>query len=164
MLFSIGLNLSFPWKVVKSEFRLLDESNIRELHIWIDFEYGSRFISSKGTLLSPHDTVDKQWRHLNFFEHPCYLHARVPRLKTDVSSIERVQVPWARHNGRSICEVICILQIACWWTVPEGWTPQIARPLGGKPEGISTQLGLFDAFRGVCDGSYRRRDTCQLCR
>lgn len=90
MLFSIGLNLSFPWKVVKSEFRLLDESNIRELHIWIDFEYGSRFISSKGTLLSPHDTVDKQWRHLNFFEHPCYLHARVPRLKTDVSSIEMV--------------------------------------------------------------------------
>ena len=83
MLFSIGLNLSFPWKVVKSEFRLLDESNIRELHIWIDFEYGSRFISSKGTLLSPHDTVDKQWRHLNFFEHPCYLHARVPRLKTE---------------------------------------------------------------------------------
>ncbi len=99
MLFSIGLNLSFPWKVVKSEFRLLDESHIRELHIWIDFEYGSRFISSKGTLLSPHDTVDKQWRHLNFFEHPCYLHARVPRLKTDVSSIEMVQVPWTRHNS-----------------------------------------------------------------
>ena len=42
-------------------------------------------------------------------------------------------------NGRAICEVICILQIACWWTVPKGWTPQIARPLGGKPEGISTQ-------------------------
>ena len=52
MLFFIGLNLFFPWKVVKSEFRLLDESNIRELHIWIDFEYNSRFISSKGTLLS----------------------------------------------------------------------------------------------------------------
>ena len=53
MLFSIGLNLSFPWKVVKSEFRLLDESNIRELHIWIDFEYGSRFIcfGSMGILL-----------------------------------------------------------------------------------------------------------------
>ncbi len=42
-------------------------------------------------------------------------------------------------NGRAICEVICILQIACWWTVPQGWTPQIARPLGGKPGGISTQ-------------------------
>ena len=53
-------------------------------------------MSSKGTFLPAHDTVDKEWRHLNFFEHPCYLHARVPRLKTDASSIELVQVPWAR--------------------------------------------------------------------
>lgn len=99
MLFSIGLNLSSPWKVVKSEFRLVDDSHVRELHIWIDFERGSTFMSSKGTSLAPHDTVDKVWRHLNFFEHPCYLHARVPRLKTDSSSIEMVQVPWARLNS-----------------------------------------------------------------
>ena len=83
MLFSIGLNLSSPWKVVKSEFYIPEGSNVRELHI----------------VLSPHDTVDKVWRHLNFFEHPCYLHARVPRLKIDASSIEMVQVPWARSNS-----------------------------------------------------------------
>ena len=99
MLFSIGLNLSFPWKVVKSEFRVVDDSHVRELHIWIDFERGAQFMSSKGTVLSPHDTVEREWRHLNFFEHPCYLHARVPRLKTDASSIEMVQVPWARLNS-----------------------------------------------------------------
>lgn len=99
MLFSIGLSLSSPWKVVKSEFLIPQGSNVRELHIWIDFERGTKFMSSKGTVLSPHDTVDKEWRHLNFFEHPCYLHARVPRLKTDASSIEMVQVPWARHNS-----------------------------------------------------------------
>lgn len=99
MLFSIGLNLSSPWKVVKSEFSLPEGSKVRELHIWIDFERGAKFLSSKGSLLSPHDTIDKTWRHLNFFEHPCYLHARVPRLKTDASSIEMVQVPWARSNS-----------------------------------------------------------------
>lgn len=98
-LFSIGLNLSSPWKVVKSEFCMPEGSIVRELHIWIDFERGSKFLSSKGTLLSPHDTVDKVWRHLNFFEHPCYLHARVPRLKTDASSTEMVKVPWARSNS-----------------------------------------------------------------
>lgn len=99
ILFSMGLTLTSPWKVVKSEFRLLDNSNVRELHIWIDFERGAQFQSSNCTVLSPHDTVDKQWGHLNFFEHPCYLHARVPRLKTDASSIEMVQVPWARLNS-----------------------------------------------------------------
>lgn len=68
-------------------------------YIWIDFDRGAKFMSSKGTILPPHDTVDKEWRHLNFFEHPCYLHACVPRLKTDASSIEMVQVPWARSNS-----------------------------------------------------------------
>lgn len=99
MLFSLGLNLTSPWKVVKSEFLVPETSTVRELHLWIDFDRGSRFMSSKGTLLSPHDTVDKVWRHLNFFEHPCYLHARVPRLRTDAGSIEMVEVPWARQNS-----------------------------------------------------------------
>ena len=98
-LFSIGLNLSSPWKVVRSEFRPSETGGSRELHIWIDFERGSRFLSSDGALLSPHDTVDREWRHLNFFEHPCYLHARVPRLRTEPSSIETVSVPWARPNS-----------------------------------------------------------------
>lgn len=99
MLFSLGLNLTPPWKVVKSEFLVPETSTVRELHLWIDFERGSCFMSSKGTLLSPHDTVDKVWRHLNFFEYPCYLHARVPRLRTDAGSIEMVEVPWARFNS-----------------------------------------------------------------
>lgn len=99
MLFTIGLNLSSPWKVVKSEFLVPDSSKVRELHIWIDFDRGAKFISSKGTILPPRDTVDKEWRHLNFFEHPCYLHARVPRLKTDASSIEMVQVLWVCTNS-----------------------------------------------------------------
>lgn len=99
MLFSIGLNLPRPWKVVKSEFVMPAGSSVRELHLWIDFERGARFLSSRHTYLPPHDTVEKEWRHLNFFEHPCYLHARVPRLKTDASSIELVEVPWARLNS-----------------------------------------------------------------
>ena len=48
-----------PWKVVKSEFLVPETSTVRELHLWIDFKRGSCFMSSKGTLLSPHDTVDK---------------------------------------------------------------------------------------------------------
>lgn len=33
MLFSIGLNVSSPWKMVKSEFRMLENRKVRELHI-----------------------------------------------------------------------------------------------------------------------------------
>jgi transposase len=27
-----------------------------------------------------HDTVERQWQHLSFFEHTCYLHCAVPRI------------------------------------------------------------------------------------
>lgn len=46
-----------------------------------------------------YDTIDKTWRHLNFFEHLCYLHASVPRVKTGEYKIVMVEVPWARKNS-----------------------------------------------------------------
>ena len=39
------------------------------------------------------------WRHLNFFQHGAYLHARVPRVRCPEHGVKQVQVPWAR--GRS---------------------------------------------------------------
>lgn len=99
-LFELGLGLSDPWKIVDTKL-LVSESNskCKELHIWIDFKKGHRFMSSKGQLMTAYDAVDKTWRHLNFFEHPCYLHARVPRIRTSCSTIEIIQVPWARPNS-----------------------------------------------------------------
>jgi transposase len=42
-----------------------------------------------------HDTQDKTWRHLNFFQHECYLHTRVPRVRTDEGGVLMVLPPWA---------------------------------------------------------------------
>ena len=42
-----------------------------------------------------YDTQDKTWRHLNFFEHECVLHARVPRIKRDDGCIRLVKPPWS---------------------------------------------------------------------
>ena len=46
-----------------------------------------------------YDTVDKTWRHLNFFEHVTYIHARVPRTNCDDCGIGMVAVPWARAGS-----------------------------------------------------------------
>jgi transposase len=43
-----------------------------------------------------HDTVQKTWRHLNFFQQACYLNCRVPRIKTKDGKVNMVEVPWAR--------------------------------------------------------------------
>src|SRR5690606_31612929 len=39
------------------------------------------------------------WRHLNFFQHHCYLHARVPRTKCPEHGVKRIDVPWARAGS-----------------------------------------------------------------
>lgn len=98
-LFTLGLNLSKPWQVVKVEFSQVEGAVGQELHIWLDFEKGYRFLSSTGAELTAYDTVEKTWRHLNFFQHACYLHARVPRLRSSGGEIETVSVPWARKNS-----------------------------------------------------------------
>lgn len=98
-LFTLGLNLSKPWQVVKVEFSHVEGQVEQELHIWLDFERGHRFLSSHGAELTAYDTVEKTWRHLNFFQHACYLHARVPRLRSSAGEIEMVSVPWTRKNS-----------------------------------------------------------------
>ncbi len=63
------LGLSDPWIVTGSS---IEDG---ELHIKVDFNRGSRFDG-----LAVHDSVDRSWRHLNFWQYPTYIHARVPRV------------------------------------------------------------------------------------
>jgi transposase len=46
-----------------------------------------------------HDTVKKTWRHLNFFQHQAFLHARVPRIDCPDCGVRLVAVPWARPGS-----------------------------------------------------------------
>jgi transposase len=38
-------------------------------------------------------------QHLNFFEHTCFIHGRVPRIKSSTGEITTVVVPWARTGS-----------------------------------------------------------------
>lgn len=95
-IFGIALGLSSPWYVERVEF--LDSSDSKELHLYLNFERGYHFPTSTGSSTA-YDTVERTWQHLNFFQHRCYLHARVPRVKTEDNSIHQVSVPWARENS-----------------------------------------------------------------
>src|SRR5262249_35250405 len=46
-----------------------------------------------------HDTVKKTWRHLNFFQHQAFLHARVARIDCSDCGVRLVNVPWARPGS-----------------------------------------------------------------
>jgi transposase len=94
-LFSMALGLQTPWQVKNVTFST-NESGHSELHLHIDFATGTRFPDEKNNLCPVHDTVERQWQHLSFFEHTCYLHCAVPRITTTEGKVRFVDVPWAR--------------------------------------------------------------------
>ena len=97
-LFSMALGLQSPWQVNDISFAA-EESKQRELHLHIGFPRGSRFPDETGAACPVHDTVEREWQHLNFFEHHCYLHCGVPRIKTSDGKVVTVNVPWSRPGS-----------------------------------------------------------------
>ena len=98
-LFSQALGLQSPWKVEEIIFSHDNSSTQNELHLHIGFESGARFSDESDTLCPVHDTVDRHWQHLSFFEHTCYLHCAVPRITTAEGNVRTVEVPWARPGS-----------------------------------------------------------------
>jgi transposase len=110
ILFEMALGLSGGWKVVKSEFA----GEPRKLEIYLDFAPGQRFGCPEcGELCVIHDTAEKRWRHLNFFQYPCELVARVPRAICAKHGVRQVEVPWARAgSGFTVMMEAAVLLLA----------------------------------------------------
>jgi len=98
-LFELALQLAPSWYIKDIKFKPTKGKSKGKLDIYLDFKKGNRFKDDSENLCPVHDTVEKTWRHLDFFQHMCYLHARVPRIKTANEKVSLVQVPWARQNS-----------------------------------------------------------------
>ena len=95
-LFKTALVLQPPWEVASLDFDLSQ----RRLDIRVDFQRGSFFPCPVcGKPCKAHDTEERIWRHLDFFQHAAYLTARIPRCKCDEPGIKTVDVPWARKGS-----------------------------------------------------------------
>lgn len=96
-LFRIALGLEKPWYIKTIDFKVEE----KQLDLHIDFDSGSKFPcpSCDGPGCHVHDTIERTWRHLNFFQFKTYLHCRVPRTKCEDCGVKQVQVPWARKSS-----------------------------------------------------------------
>ena len=95
-LFTVALGLTPPWEVRDLRFSVED----KRLDIVVDFERGASFPCPVcGTPSKAHDTEERTWRHLDFFQHAAYLTARVPRCKCLMHGVKSVPVPWARPGS-----------------------------------------------------------------
>nr|QBA86154.1 ISAtc1 [Acidithiobacillus caldus] len=96
-LFTLALGLVPPWAVDVVRFTVEE----KRLDLHINFPKGSRFACSVcGEECPVHDTRDHTWRHMDFFQHEAYLHARVPRVKCQEHGVHQISVPWAREGSR----------------------------------------------------------------
>jgi transposase len=95
-LFTAALGLVLPWQATDIQF----DPAKRRLDIRVDFKPGSTFACPDcAELCKVHDTAEREWRHLNFFEHQCFLKARLPRVSCKAHGVKTVQVPWARPGS-----------------------------------------------------------------
>ena len=97
-LFGMALGITPPWEVTEVAFT----KDANRLDITIGFQRGATFACPVcGTPAPVHDTTEKEWRHLNFFQYEAYLHAKVPRVKcpNQGCGVKQVTVPWARAGS-----------------------------------------------------------------
>lgn len=136
-LFQMALNITDPWFVTNIDFNVEN----KKLDIYVDFKKGSTFsyeyietkIETKKVIidgvetnkedeveisreafndLKAYDTMDKEWRHLNFFEHECYIHARVPRVKLPNGKVKLIKTPWEGiSNGFTLLFEALLMQL-----------------------------------------------------
>jgi transposase len=96
-LFQLALGLQSPWYVADCAF----DCDKKRLDLKLDFKTGSRFTCAECKVdgCPVHDTDEKTWRHLDFFQHQAFLTARVPRVTCAKCGTKQVDVPWARKGS-----------------------------------------------------------------
>lgn len=90
-LFEAALGIAKPWYVNGINFDVAAKT----LTISVDFVAGTRFPAAGMAGLHPvHDTQTKRLRHLNFFQHECFLEVRTPRVKTPDGKVVQYEPDW----------------------------------------------------------------------
>jgi len=140
----MALQLGPEWKVTRSELSPVDHT----LRIWLDFREGHRFPCPECGCPSPaHDTVEKRWRQMNFWQQKTELVARVPRVDSPEHGVRLAEVPWARPgSGFTLMMEAVILMLAQEMSFPswprclrsrtpgcgESWSTTWKRPNGRR--------------------------------
>jgi len=95
-LFTAALGLGRQWRVVECRF----EGEPKRLELRLEHVPGQHFECPQcKAWCGLHDTIERRWRHLNFFQYRCELLAKVPRTWCRKDGVHQVEVPWAREGS-----------------------------------------------------------------
>jgi transposase len=95
-LFTAALGLGRQWRVKECRF----EGEPKRLELRLEHVPGEHFACPVcQALCGVHDTIERRWRHLNFFQYRCELVTKVPRTWCRTDGVHQVPVPWAREGS-----------------------------------------------------------------
>lgn len=90
-LFEAALGIVRPWYVSGVDF----DAARKVLTISVNFVAGAKFPAPGVEGLHPaHDTQIKRLRHLNFFQHECFLEVRTPRVRLPDGRVVQIEPDW----------------------------------------------------------------------
>lgn len=95
-IFSIALGLKSPWFV--SQITMDQSTNPYKIEIEIGYDKSDAMFKDEEGKSIIYDHHERKWRHLNFFEHECYLKCEVPRIIRG-DKVDTIEVPWARPGS-----------------------------------------------------------------
>ncbi len=87
-----------PWEITGADARHIQESSRTSINdcCWTRYAFPLPCVREA---LSRHDFKEMTWRHLNFFQHHCYITASVPRVRCPEHKVKQVIAPWARKES-----------------------------------------------------------------
>lgn len=91
-IFTAALGLESPWYIKQVYFEVHD--GVKSLYIEVAHKKRTKF-AYEGEDYSVYDHQHRKWRHLNFFQHECFLYGSIPRVQTKDGKVRLVDVPWA---------------------------------------------------------------------
>ena len=96
-LFTSALGLSAPWRVASVDLNTAQKRI--DFKLTCDAKYLPCPLCHKADQ-SIHDRLERQWRHLDFFQYEAWLHAQLPRIECDAcGKTTQMEVPWAREGS-----------------------------------------------------------------
>ena len=110
-LFRQAFGLTSPWYVEETGF----DPGARRFDLRLNFAAGGTFAcpGCGRAGCKAHDTRERTWRHLDFFQYQACLHAPVPRVRCSSCGVKQAEVPWARpRSGFTLLFEALVLALA----------------------------------------------------
>ncbi len=162
-LLALALGLAAPWLVTNVRFA----PAAGRIDFDVAFPAGTHFDCPhcQAKEQPVHDTRERTWRHLNFFQYQAYIHAKVPRVRcVACGKTTQVVVPWARPGSGftqllealivTLCKVMPVRQVAKLLGVSD---MRIWRTLDHYVERARTQEDYSDVTEVGIDETAARR-------